>query len=87
MDIIWSIALLVGILLAFNFMAGGRSSAVLRPACRIAENLLSFAVKSVLNLFGSVIRLGGGSVKLSKNQGQKDNGPSGPPPPRWDKGS
>jgi len=85
MDIFWSIALLVGILLAFNMMAGGRSSAVLRPAVRIAENLLSFAIRAVLNLAGSVLKIGGGSIKLPKSGAEKDNGPAGPPPPRWDK--
>jgi Phage integrase, N-terminal SAM-like domain len=65
--------------------AGGRASTILRPATRLVENLLSFAVKAVLNIFGTVLRLGGGSVKLPKSKGEKDNGPSGPPPPRWNK--
>ena len=84
MDIIWSLGLLVVIVLAFNLMAGGRSSTIVRPAIRIAENLLAFAVKTVLNTLGSVFRIGG--VKLPKSNPGKDNGPSGPPPPRWDKG-
>lgn len=83
MEIVWSLALLVGILLAVNYMAGGRASIILRPTTRLVENLLSFAVKAVLGLAGSILRLGGGSVKLPKSKGQKDNGPSGPPPPRW----
>jgi hypothetical protein len=38
MDIIWSLGLLVVIVLAFNLMAGGRASAILRPTYRMAEN-------------------------------------------------
>ncbi len=86
MDIIWSLGLLVVIVLAFNFMAGGRSSSIIRPTVRLAENLVAFAVKAVLNTLGAVFRIGGGSVKLPKSNPGKDNGPSGPPPPRWDKG-
>lgn len=86
MDIIWSLGLLVVIVLAFNFITGGRSSTIVRPAFRIAENLVALAVKAVLNTLGSVFRIGGGAVKLPKSNSGKDNGPSGPPPPRWDKG-
>lgn len=80
---VWSLALLVGILLALNYMAGGRASTILRPTTRLVENLLSFTVKAVLSLAGSILRLFGGSVKLPKFKGEKDNGPAGPPPPRW----
>lgn len=85
MDIVWSLALLVGILLAMNFMAGGRASTILRPTTRLLENLLSFAFKALLGIVGSILRLGVGSMKLPKFKGEKDNGPAGPPPPRWNK--
>jgi len=85
MDIIWSLDLLVVIVLAFNLMAGGRSSAILRPTYRLVENLVTFAIKAVLNTVGSIFRIGSGSVKLPKSKSGKDNGPAGPPPPRWDK--
>lgn len=85
MDLIWSLVLIVGLLLALNHMAGGRSSSVIRPVTRIASNLISMVVRAVLALFGSVLRIGAGSVKLPKIGGDKketDRGP-GPPPPRW----
>jgi hypothetical protein len=85
MDLIWSLGLIVVLLLALNHMAGGRSSNVIRPVTRIASNLISMVVRAVLRLFGSVFRLGAGSVKLPKLGGDKketDRGP-GPPPPRW----
>lgn len=85
MDIIWSLGLLVVIVLALNFMAGGRSSTIIRPTVRLVENLVTVAVKAVVNALASVIKIGGGSVKLPKSNPGKDNGPSGPPPPRWDK--
>lgn len=85
MDIIWSLGLLVVIVLAFNFMAGGRSSTIIRPTVLLVENLLAFAVKAVVNTLGAIIRIGGRSVKLPKSNPGKDNGPAGPPPPRWDK--
>jgi hypothetical protein len=86
MDLIWSLGLIVIILLALNHMAGGRASGVLRPVTRIVSNLVSMVVRAVLALFGSVLRIGVGSVKLPKPGGDKketDRGP-GPPPPRWD---
>ncbi len=85
MDLIWSLGLIVVLLLALNHMAGGRSSNVIRPVTRIASNLISMVVRAVLALFGSVFRIGAGSVKLPKLGGDKketDRGP-GPPPPRW----
>lgn len=85
MDIVWSLALLVGIFLAMNYMAGGRASSILRPTTRLVESLLSFAFKALLGIAGSIFRLGCGSVKLPKVKGGKDNGPAGPPPPRWNK--
>jgi hypothetical protein len=83
MDIVWSLALLFGFFLAFNFMSGGRASNVLRPAIRLVENSLSFVIKAVFSFFSAVLRLGGGSVKVPKVKNGKDNGPSGPQPPRW----
>lgn len=85
MDLIWSLGLIVVILLALNHMAGGRASGVLRPVTRIVSNLVSMVVRAVLALFGSVLRIGAGSVKLPKSGGDKKEtgrGP-GPPPPRW----
>lgn len=86
MDLIWSLGLIVVLLLALNHMAGGRSSNVIRPVTRIASNLISMVVRAVSALLVSVLRIGGGSVKLPKVKGDtKDDkrGP-GPPPPRWD---
>jgi len=86
MDIIWSLGLIVFLLVALNHMAGGRASNVLRPVTQIVSNLVSMVVRLVLGLFGSVLRIGAGSVKLPKPRGDKketDRGP-GPPPPRWD---
>ena len=86
MDLIWSLGLIVFLLVALNHMAGGRASNVLRPVTGIVSNLVSMVVRLVLNLFGSVLRIGAGSVKLPKPGGDKketDRG-SGPPPPRWD---
>lgn len=84
MEIFGSLALLLVILLAFNSMASGRASSVLRPAQRVAENLVTFGVKGLVNLVGAIFRLGGSSIKLPEKRTGKDNGPSGPPPPRWD---
>jgi hypothetical protein len=84
MDLIWSIGLIVVLLLAFNHMAGGRASGVIRPVTGIANNLLSLALKLVTRLFGTVFRLGGGVVKLPKPNLDKNTGRgAGPPPPRW----
>ncbi|HEY9682146.1 MAG TPA: hypothetical protein V6C86_11250 [Oculatellaceae cyanobacterium] len=86
MDLIWSLGLIVVLLLALNHMAGGRASSVIRPVTGIVSNLVAMVVRAVLTLFGSVFRIGAGSVKLPKVGGDKkesDRGP-GPPPPRWD---
>ena len=86
MDILWSVGLLVVILLALNFMAGGRASGVIRPVTGIVSNLVSMVVRALLSLVGSLFRIGAGSLKLPKPGGSKkdsDRGP-GPPPPRWD---
>lgn len=86
MDLIWSLGLIVVLLLALNHMAGGRSSNVIKPATRIASNLVSMVVRALVALFGSVFRIGAGSIKLPKPGARAkddDRGP-GPPPPRWD---
>jgi len=85
MDLIWSLGLIVVLLLALNHMAGGRASNVLRPVTGIASRLIAMVVRAVTGLFGSVFRIGAGSIKLPKPKGtdKSDRGP-GPPPPRWD---
>jgi hypothetical protein len=83
MDILLSLGLIVGILLALNFMAGGRHSTILRPAIRIAENLLTVAIRIITTVLGSVFKLGAGSVKLPKSMDSREHKPPGPPPPRW----
>lgn len=75
MDLIWSLGLLVVILLAFNHMAGGRASNIIRPVTGIVSNLLSMVVRVVLSLVGSLFRIGAGSLKLPKPGGnKKDSG-------------
>jgi len=49
----------------------------------MVERLLSFAVRSIVGIFGAVFRIGGGSVKLPKGQGRKSDERIGPPPTRW----
>jgi hypothetical protein len=86
MDLIWSLALIVVLLLALNHMAGGRASNVLRPVTGIASRLISMVVRALTALFSSVLRIGAGSVKLPKVKGdtkETGRGP-GPPPPRWE---
>lgn len=83
MDLLWSIGLIVVILLALNHMAGGRPGNVLGPVGRIAGGIVSFAVRLVTGLFGSVLKIGVGSAKLPKHRLDKDDGGPGPPPPRW----
>lgn len=86
MDILWSLGLLVVILLALNFMAGGRASSVIRPVTGIVSNLVSMVVRALLSVVSSLFRIGAGSLKLPKSGGSKkdsDRGP-GPPPPSWD---
>lgn len=86
MDILWSLGFLVVILLALNFMAGGRASNVIRPVTGIVSSLVSMVVRAVLSLVSSLFKIGAGSLKLPKPGGSKkdsDRGP-GPPPPRWD---
>lgn len=83
MEIISALGLLLLIFVAFGVMAGGRAASLLRPAIQIVERLLSFAVRSIVGIFGTVFRLGGGSVKLPKSQGGDKDRRIGPPPPRW----
>lgn len=85
MDLIWSIGLIVVIMLALNHMAGGRSGNVLRPVTGVATRLITLAVRAVLNILGTMFKLGASSVRLPKPGLTKDTerGP-GPPPTRWD---
>lgn len=84
MEILSSLGLLVLILVAFGVMAGGRASSLLRPAIRIVDKLLAFAIRGVTQVLGAVFRVAGGSVKLPRQNrnSDSDHGP-GPPPPRW----
>jgi hypothetical protein len=85
MDIVWSLLLIVGLLLALNQMAGGRSSTVIRPVTGIVAGLISLVVRTLVALVTTVFTIGAGSIKLPKpGAGRKDDdrGP-GPPPPRW----
>ncbi len=75
MDLIWSLLLVVGLLLALNHMAGGRASNVIRPVTGIVSNLVSMVVRAVLALLGSVFRIGAGSVKLPKPGGDTKETP------------
>lgn len=86
MEILWSLGLIVILLLALNQMAGGRASNVIRPVTGIASNLITMVVRAVLALFGSVLRIGKGSIKLPKPgaKAKDDERGPGPPPPRWD---
>jgi hypothetical protein len=84
MDLIWSLGLIVGLMLALNHMAGGRSSAVLGPVRRIAGTLVSMAMRLTSTLLGSVLRLGTGAVKLPKIGGKLETDRGGKiPPTRW----
>jgi hypothetical protein len=86
MDLIWSLGLIVVVLLAFNQIAGGRASNVLRPVSNIVTNLLTMVFRAVVGLVSSIFRIGAASVKLPKpgmTGKDSDKGP-GPPPPRWD---
>jgi hypothetical protein len=76
--------LVVFLLIALNHMAGGKASGVIRPVTGIVNRLLSFAVRTVTGLLGSVFRIGAGSVKLPKPNPDKETGRGpGPPAPRW----
>lgn len=84
MDILSSLGLLVVIFIAFGIMAGGRAPSLLRPAIRIVESLLTFALRGVSQVVGAVFRVGGGSVKLPGRRHNESGQPPGPPPTRWD---
>jgi hypothetical protein len=84
MELIWSLGLLVGLMLALNFMAGGRSSSVLGPVRRITATLVSMAIRMTSTLLGSVLRLGPGAAKLPKIGGKLETDRGGKiPPTRW----
>jgi hypothetical protein len=83
MDVISALGLLVVMFLAFGVMAGARAPSILRPTIRIVERLLTFAVRSIVGIFGAVFRISGGSIKLPKGQNRKSDDRIGPPPPRW----
>ena len=84
MESVSALGLLLLIFVAFGVMAGGRAPSLLRPAVQMVERLLSFAVlRSIVGIFGTVFRLGGGSVKLPKSPGGDKDRRTGPPPPRW----
>ncbi len=83
MDIIWSLGLLVVIFVAFGVMSGGRAPSILRPAIQVVERLLTFAVRGIVRIFGSVFRIGASSIKLPKGPTKENDRGPGPPPPRW----
>ena len=84
MEILSSLGLLVLILVAFGVMAGGRPGSFVRPLMRLVENLRTFALRGLAQIFGSVFRIGAGSIKLPKGRRDNDGGHGpGPPPPRW----
>ncbi|MDR3614723.1 MAG: hypothetical protein P4L53_14285 [Candidatus Obscuribacterales bacterium] len=83
MEIISALGLLLLIFVALGVMAGGRAPSLLRPAFQMVEHLLSFAVRSIVGIIGTMFRIGGGSVKLPKGQGGKSDERIGPPPTRW----
>jgi len=83
MEIISALGLLLLIFVAFGVMAGGRAPSLLRPAVQMVERLISFAVRSIVWIFGAISRIGGASVKLPKGQNKKSDDRIGPPPPRW----
>jgi hypothetical protein len=90
MDIFGLFTLVVVILLALNHMAGGRPSNVLRPAGGIVGGAVGFAINMVLRILGSVGRLFGAAIgsasqdSAKKLSDDKNNGPAGRTPPRWD---
>ncbi len=85
MELLWSLALIVFLLVALNHMAGGRASNVLRPVTNIASGLVSLAFRLCMSALGGVVRLLGGSVKLPGPPKTGDyKMPPGRTPPRWD---
>ena len=90
MDIIASLGLIVIILLALNYMGGGKSSNVLRPVGGLVGGVVRFAVNLCLGGIGFVGRLLGGSISSAASGGvkkltdDKNEPPAGRTPPRWD---
>ncbi|MBN9397414.1 MAG: hypothetical protein J0H83_19355 [Candidatus Melainabacteria bacterium] len=84
MDVINALGLLIIIFVAFGVMAGGRAPSLMRPAIRIVESLLTFALRGVSQVLGAVSRVGGGSVKLPGRRHNESGQKPGPPPTRWD---
>jgi hypothetical protein len=87
MDIIWSLGLIIIVLVAFNHMAGGRAPNVIRPVSQLVSGLISFLVRICLQGVGGIVRLFGGTIKLSgsgKPKITEDKQPPGRTPPRWD---
>jgi hypothetical protein len=85
MEIISSLGLIVIILLALNYMAGGKPDNVLKPVGRICSSILGLALGIVSRIAASVIGLVGGSIKSIPPHGRDDKqgGTSEKPPPRW----
>lgn len=82
MELLWSLALIVVVVLALNHMAGGRSSVVLRPVIGIASRLLSMAIGIGTSVIGSVLRIGTSNIKLPGKDKKLSERGDGPPPPR-----
>ncbi|HEY9753555.1 MAG TPA: hypothetical protein V6C97_00185 [Oculatellaceae cyanobacterium] len=81
-NILWGIALFVGILLALNQMAGGKATYVLQPVVSLAVGLLSMAVNLFLQVLRIGISAGTSSLRSARrlNSDQKDQKAT---PPRW----
>lgn len=86
MELVWSIGLVVVILLALNYMGGGRVSGIVRPVTLIVSGLLSLVVRTALSFVRPLLKFATSLLKLPKaGAGKKDSERgSGPPPPRWD---
>ena len=84
MEIIWSLGLVVMILLALNYMAGGHPSNVLRPVTGLINGVFAVVLRLSMSALGAVVRLLGATVKLPSPKARDDK-PYGPTPPRWDK--
>lgn len=84
MELLWSLALILVVVLALNHMAGGRPSAILRPVTGIVSRLLSMAIGIVTSVIGSVLRVGTSSVKLPGKDKKLSERGDEPPPPRWE---
>jgi hypothetical protein len=83
MDILSGIALLIGVLVALNMLAGGKATDVLRPFMDLVLGLMSILV----NLFVHGLRIGisacGRSLKtVNKSRDHRINDHAATPP-RW----